>query len=355
MEIIFLLVGLLFGFLGIYIIWDHIHFLGTAHTVTGTVVALEKRSTPSRGSKKPGGPMYYPVINYVADGSAREFTSKYGMGLPQYDLGTTVPVAYSRKRDEARIKQKMPFIGGGILASVGVVLCVLFFNIFQFTAWSWAVAAVVTLGILISARNKLHSHDISTLDELQEAFRNTDMKTSRGTEPEEIELISDKEKLHRNIYRASKPVRWIGPIFTAVGIAAVVLGVYLGKQRAEFLESAHRSQGEVVSLNSKSSDDGYVYYPVVRYAPSGSSNTISFEHETGSNPPSYSVGERVEVLYHPEDPSHAIIDSGFMNWFGPGIIMILGVLFSAAGIYTISHWRKIRHSEKTYSGIHRST
>lgn len=349
MEILFLLGGLLFGFLGLYLIWDHLRFLATARTVRGTVTAVEKRTTPPDEKRKQGGPIYYPVIRYYADGRERSFTSSYGMSMPQYDIGESLPVVYSRNREEARIKQKTPYIFGGILASIGIGMCVLFFHVFRFSLISVSMAAVVVVSIFFSARKELRKHDISTLDELQEALRNTRMKTRKGTEPEEAQLITDKKKLQGDMYRMSKSLRWIGPVFTVIGIAIVILGIYLGKKRAAFLEVAQAGRGEVVSINSRSSDDGYVYYPVVSYSPPGSSGPITFEHDVGSNPPSYDVGDRVEVLYHPDDPARAIIDAGVMNWFGPGLALLLGVTFTAGGIYSINYWRKLKKSKKFLS------
>jgi len=167
MEIVFLLVGLLFGFLGIYLIWDHLRFLATAQNVPGTVKAMEKRTTPAEKSRKQGGPIYYPVIQYFTGGKSRTFTSRYGMSLPQYELGEKLPIVHSRKRNEARIKHKSPFIIGGIFAIIDIGMCVLFFHIFSFSILSIVIASFVTVSFFYSVRKKLHQHDISTLDEFQ--------------------------------------------------------------------------------------------------------------------------------------------------------------------------------------------
>lgn len=347
MEILFLIAGLVFAFIGMYLIWDHIRFLRSARTVTGTVVAIDKRTTAADGSRREGGPIYYPVIKYFADGQSKEFTSSYGMSMPQFDLGETVPVAYSRTHRRARIHQKMPFVMGGIFTAVGLGMSVLFFHIFRFSPWSVGIAAVVIAGVLRSGRQRLRQHDINTLDELKEAFRNTDMKTSRGTEPEESYRISDRSELRNELRDTARALRWAGPLMTVIGIAVLALGIYLGRERAAFLEMALQADGEVVSLNSKSSDDGYVYYPVVRYTPPGGTEQITFEHDTGSNPPSYRAGDPVTVLYHPDNPRNAIIDGGVMNWFGAGIALLLGLCFTAAGIYSIRYWRKLRNSRET--------
>ncbi|MDX1672512.1 MAG: DUF3592 domain-containing protein [Balneolaceae bacterium] len=348
MEIIFLLVGLLFLILGVAILWDHIRFSAGSRSCRAKVIALEKRTTPPDEKRKQGGPIYYPVVQYSADGKTREFTSKIGSSMPLYEIGEQLSVLYNRKRDEARIEGKGYYIGGGLVLAIGIGLSVLFFNIFNPSLWSFGFSGFILLAVMNSIRKKLKQHDISSYDELKEAFRNTRMKTREGTDPENTERITDARKLEQSVYEQSKSLKWAGPIMTLIGAGALVLGIYLGYDRAEFLETALPDTGKVVALNEKSStSDGttsYTYYPVVEYTPGDNENKITFEHDVGSNPPSYSVGEEVEVLYDPQDPDEAIIDAGIMNWFGAGIATILGLFFFMGGIYSIKRWRKMKNS-----------
>ena len=342
MDIVFLLVGLLFALVGAYMVWEHLGFRKSARSVPGTVVAMEKRTTPEDASRKRGGPIYYPVIEYHAEGKTGTFTSRYGMSLPPYEIGERVDVLYSRKHNSARIQNTAPYIAGGIFTIIGIVLCIVFFNIFDWSMWAMGTSLLVLAGITYSLLRKARKHDVNTLDELLEAFRNTNMKTSRGTDPEHIERIESLESLQTDLYQRSNSMKWLGPLLSVVGVGLVVLGLYLGKQRAVFLDSAMSTTGEVVKLNSRSTDDGYVYYPVVRFTAPQTGRSVTFEHESGSRPPSYRVGEQVTVLYLPDRPERAIIDGGIMNWFGSGLSLLLGLVLATGGIYSYLHWSRLR-------------
>lgn len=200
---------------------------------------------------------------------------------------------------------------------------------------------------MVSIWKALKKRDISSLDELKESFRNTNMKTSEGIKPEQKVLIESSEDLELDRAKQTKALKYVGPVFTIVGLVTMALAVYLGIQRSQFLESALQADGEVTQLNRKRSDDSYVYYPVVEFKLPGSYDVLSFEHESGSNPPSYAIGEQVVVLYDPDNPHSAIIDAGIMNWFGTGIAGILGTVFSLAGIGSVRKWLKYKKHSGT--------
>jgi hypothetical protein len=102
--------------------------------------------------------------------------------------------------------------------------------------------------------------------------------------------------------------------------------------------------GTVVGFNSKtsSSDNGTTttYYPVVEYTPQSNQREIRFEHDVGSSHPGYQRGDEVEVLYSASNPNEAIIDQGWMNYFGPLIMFAIGSIFALVAISVIIRQRK---------------
>ncbi len=342
MDIVLLIVGVIFTLVGSALIWKQLQALIYFSPVEGKVVAIEKRTTPARGSKKQGGPMYYPVIEYIGSGNIKTLTGSTGSSRPMHEIGESVTVLYSRKKDEARLKSMVPLVMGLFFGLTGLGLCYLFIQIFTFSYFSMAVYAVVGILIMNGGRKALKKRDINSLDELKESFRNTEMKTRKGVGPEEPVRIYDPAELTENISKQSKGLKYVGPVFTVVGLLAIALAIYLGLERADFLETALTADGEVIKLNERRSDDSYVYYPVVEFKLPGSYDVLSFEHDAGSNPPSYRVGEQVQVLYDPRNPQNAIIDAGLFNWFAPGIASIMGLIFASVGISSIKQWRKFK-------------
>lgn len=340
MDIILLLVGVLFVFAGGALIWTQLKALLFFDKTDGKVIAMEKRTTPAGNSKKEGGPMYYPVIEYIGKGNILTFTAKTGSGRPAYEIGEKVDVLYSYDKKDARLKSMVPIIAGLIFALVGLALIYFFVVTFTFSVFS-AVIYVAVGGLIISRVKKaLKKRDIHSFDELKESFRNTEMKTKRGTEPEQNLRIHDQDELNREVYKKSKGLKFAGPVFALVGLGIIGLAVYLGLERAEFLETAVGTSGKVTELIETRSDDSYVYYPMVEFTVPGTERVVNFRHDSGSNPPSYRVGEVVSVLYDPQNPTDAIIDGGIFNWMATALSSLLGVVFTAAGFSSFKHWRK---------------
>jgi hypothetical protein len=132
-----------------------------------------------------------------------------------------------------------------------------------------------------------------------------------------------------------KAVAIVKFIMLIVGVAMLAGAVYLYSNTRSFLAGAVHAQGTVVDLRRTESLDSHSnrsvsYYPVVQYAEAGG-RKIEFTSDSGSNPPAYSRGDQVEVLYHPDAPEKARIN-GFMSlWFGTLIVGGLGVVFTAVG------------------------
>lgn len=67
------------------------------------------------------------------------------------------------------------------------------------------------------------------------------------------------------------------------------------------------------------------YLPQVEFAlPDG--NKIRFTDKVGSLPPDYEIGETVQIIYQPENPANACINSWKRIWLAPVILMSVGIL-----------------------------
>lgn len=96
-----------------------------------------------------------------------------------------------------------------------------------------------------------------------------------------------------------------------------------------FLASAISSTGEVVSLvpvNSTSSDNGVL----TTYAPSivfttKNGQKISFTSELSTSSSNFFVGQKIPILYLPNEPKSAKINNSFQIWMPPVIVGVFGV------------------------------
>ena len=98
-----------------------------------------------------------------------------------------------------------------------------------------------------------------------------------------------------------------GPVFVIL-FGLVFFGVGAGlTYRQNLLESQDlQTQGEVVNLAENCDDDGCTYSPVVRFQTEDGQNT-SFQSSYSSSPPAYDIGEKVTVIYSPDNPKKAVI------------------------------------------------
>lgn len=119
-------------------------------------------------------------------------------------------------------------------------------------------------------------------------------------------------------------------IFILAGLGMLAGSAYSVIHTNDFLTTAIHAQGKVTELVARRSDNSTLYAPKVRfYTPNQES--ISFTSSSSSNPPSYSRGDKVEVLYRPNQPSDAKINSFFSLWGTALILAILGAVFTAIG------------------------
>ncbi|GAB3999940.1 hypothetical protein GCM10028807_51590 [Spirosoma daeguense] len=99
-----------------------------------------------------------------------------------------------------------------------------------------------------------------------------------------------------------------------------------------WLSTATKTQGEVANLRQQTSydrkkrRDKTMYYPVIRFmSPSG--ENIEFESNVGSSPPSYDVGERVDVYYQQARPTDARTGDFLELWLLPLVSGFIGAVF----------------------------
>ncbi|MEQ8525061.1 DUF3592 domain-containing protein [Gracilimonas sp.] len=317
MEILFFIIGSFVFGLGVYLIYDHISYVRLAAETKGKITGF-KTSTGSKGNT-----MYNPVVqSYFGD-----FTSRYGSSSPSYQIGEEVNVLYIAGKTP-RLKSNMPYFAGLFLMVFGGVFCLVFFSVFNFSKWNVIYSLGIFFLIAISMRKVLKSKGIDSLDELKEVVKSIDKDNQDTSE----NVIREPVKIQQVSADQSNVTKIIGPVFTIVGLGIIGLGIYLGVERYHFLQDAIPATGTVIDFHESRSDDGYTYYPIVEYSPSGSFEAITFRHDTGSNPPSYSQGETVEVLHAPDNPNNAIIDKGIFNWAISIFVGLFGILFGSAGV-----------------------
>jgi hypothetical protein len=153
----------------------------------------------------------------------------------------------------------------------------------------------------------------------------------------------------RHMGGTMKTIAIIKYVFSAIGIAMLAGALFWVQNIRSFLAQASTAQGTVIELvhsrssSSSSSNSSGTWAPVVRFV-TANGEKIEFTSGTSSNPPGYSQGESVEVLYDAGKPRDARINGFGSLWLGPMIFGGLGSIFFLIGggiiLFSVLHGRK---------------
>ena len=134
-------------------------------------------------------------------------------------------------------------------------------------------------------------------------------------------------------------------VFSFVGISALLVALLVYIITTSFLQTAEKANGVVIDLHRSVSSDSTTYRPEVEFE-TLAGEKIRFISNTGSNPPSFSRGEKVEVLYQQDEPQQAKINTFLSLWLLPLLFGVLGFIFTAIGLsfvfYPIYKRKKIQ-------------
>jgi hypothetical protein len=134
-----------------------------------------------------------------------------------------------------------------------------------------------------------------------------------------------------------KTITIIAAVFGIIGLGLLIGDCFFYSSTQKFISKAKSAQGTVTDLiykrsssSSSSSSNSGSYFPVIQFQDEKGEQVV-FQSSTGSNPPSYSVGQAVEILFDPANPQDARVNSFFSKWGGVFVMTLLGVVFFLIG------------------------
>lgn len=141
--------------------------------------------------------------------------------------------------------------------------------------------------------------------------------------------------------RRSPLQRLMGVLFAVIGVVLLVVALAVGERTYQLLAEGIETQGTVVDNRISRDDDGdRIYYPVVNFQ-TEQGEPIEWTSRVGASSPRHSVGDEVTIVYHPDDPTRALIEAGIWNYglsvglaFGGVIFLAFGILFNVVKMQT---------------------
>lgn len=126
---------------------------------------------------------------------------------------------------------------------------------------------------------------------------------------------------------------WFWHLFTAVGLVMLLGGAFWYDYSRGISLRGVTTEGIVYGY-SQTQDietDAWLYSPLIEFKTEGGQSQ-TFSSNTKSTARPYEVGDHVEIIYDPADPERALINSVSALYFGPILLLGIGLLFTALGL-----------------------
>lgn len=124
----------------------------------------------------------------------------------------------------------------------------------------------------------------------------------------------------------------IGTVFGFVGMLLFAIGIFILIHTRIFMDKAQEVKGTVIRMvYRRGSDGGRGYSPVYQFR-TITGQTIEIADGMSSNPPMFTEGQSVDVLYDPENPNRARIKKWSSLYFVPLLLGGLGIIFGGIGV-----------------------
>lgn len=337
--IIFLIVGIPFVLFGLYFIVNTYNFRKFAAQVDGKVLGYEKEVSRSR--QRGSSTTYSPVIEFVLGVETYRFKAGMSSSNMSHQIGETVPVYYkTNDPHEAQIKSSLRYIFGGVFLAMGAVAVTIGAINIELGLETLGFGALILGSIafkFFQVKARANAKGIYTMAEYIAAGKGDEASLDRGlygTEGKNYQpsenFITESDAVVKN---QTIPA-WGIAIILLIAVGALGGTVYTTKQQQEFLQSASKTLGTVTGFDSSTSDGTTTYRPIVRYQFSGGSD-VTFTSSWGSSNPSESKGDKVLVIFDPDNKRSAQLDKGIFNWIIPGIFGFVALMFFYSGFYSI--------------------
>jgi hypothetical protein len=127
---------------------------------------------------------------------------------------------------------------------------------------------------------------------------------------------------------------FVGLIFTVIGLVVLFIGLFWLNATSERLKRMIDGTGTVVEVTRRRIGDDINYYPRIEFQ-TQTGETFQFESNTGGSSTSYRVGDQVLILYDPQMPQDATINSWYEIWLPPIVVTILSLSGLAPGMFAL--------------------
>ena len=128
---------------------------------------------------------------------------------------------------------------------------------------------------------------------------------------------------------------WIAWLILGIGGLILAGGLALGLGSLRHILHGERADGEVIEMRR----EGNMYAPVVRFRlPSGQMQEVK---DLASGAPDFAVGDKVAILYMPQEPRDFRIDTFDRLWFSAILVSLFGGFWLLFAAIAWALWRGV--------------
>lgn len=134
--------------------------------------------------------------------------------------------------------------------------------------------------------------------------------------------VEEAARQIRNLAAQPRIPPWLPLLFRIVGVMFAMVGIGFGIYSVYFSIGTAETAGTVIEMKG-----GTQKSPVVEYTVDG--RRFTFHSSISSSPPAYKVGDQVGVLYNPDDPQAAQLNTFLDRWLFPVAFTSVGFVVMA--------------------------
>lgn len=113
-------------------------------------------------------------------------------------------------------------------------------------------------------------------------------------------------------------------ILLAAGIGFLLFGFHELSNGLELTRYGLRTEGTVIDLEKSGSGKKSTYMPEIEFT-TDTGQKVTYVYRSGSNPPAYSIGQRVNIIYSKDNPENFIIGTNSSFVF-PIVLILAGAV-----------------------------
>jgi hypothetical protein len=120
-------------------------------------------------------------------------------------------------------------------------------------------------------------------------------------------------------------------LLLALGVGCLLLAGFLAWRTLSFSGTAMAVTGEVVSYREIPDGNSTRYVPRIRFV-TATGEIVTVGGQLAGTSKRFEIGEKVPMVYDPQEPMHARVALFMDNWLGPCIAAVVGLVGFAGGL-----------------------